>query len=40
MDRDRLRGVLSTAVAFSLQAIGQQHAPPANAAIILCSESL
>lgn len=33
-------GVLSTAVAFSLQAIGQQHVPPANAAIILSSESL
>lgn len=33
-------GILSTAVAFSLQAIGQQHVPPANAAIILSSESL
>jgi drug/metabolite transporter (DMT)-like permease len=27
-------------VAFSLQAIGQQHVPPSNAAIILSSESL
>ena len=33
-------GVLSTAVAYSLQAIGQQHVPPANAAIILSAESL
>lgn len=33
-------GLLSTAVAFTLQAIGQQHLPPANAAIILSSESL
>lgn len=33
-------GVLSTAVAFTLQAIGQQHVPPANAAIILSAESL
>ncbi|WP_052731648.1 DMT family transporter [Devosia geojensis] len=33
-------GILSTAVAFSLQAIGQQHVPPANAAIVLSSESL
>lgn len=32
--------VLSTAVAFTLQAIGQQHVPPANAAIILSAESL
>lgn len=32
--------ILSTAVAYSLQAIGQQHVPPANAAIILSSESL
>lgn len=33
-------GVLSTAVAFTLQAIAQQHVPPANAAIILSAESL
>jgi drug/metabolite transporter (DMT)-like permease len=33
-------GILSTAVAYSLQAIGQQHVPPANAAIILSAESL
>ena len=33
-------GVLSTAVAFTFQAIGQQHVPPANAAIILSAESL
>lgn len=33
-------GIMSTAVAFSLQAIGQQHVPPSNAAIILSSESL
>ena len=33
-------GVFSTAVAFSLQAIGQQYVPPANAAIILSAESL
>lgn len=33
-------GVLSTAVAYSLQAIGQQYVPPANAAIILSAESL
>ena len=32
--------VLSTAVSFTLQAIGQQHVPPANAAIILSAESL
>ena len=32
--------VLSTAVAFTLQAIGQQYVPPANAAIILSAESL
>lgn len=32
--------VLSTAVGFTLQAIGQQHVPPANAAIILSAESL
>lgn len=33
-------GILSTAVAFTLQAIGQQYVPPANTAIILSSESL
>lgn len=33
-------GVLSTGVAFTLQAIGQQYVPPANAAIILSAESL
>lgn len=33
-------GMLSTAVGFTLQAIGQQHVPPANAAIILSAESL
>jgi len=33
-------GVLSTGVAFTLQAIGQQYVPSANAAIILSSESL
>ena len=33
-------GILSTAVAFSMQAIGQQYVPPANAAIILSAESL
>lgn len=33
-------GVLSTAVAFTLQAIGQVHVPPANAAIILSGEAL
>lgn len=32
--------VLSTGVAFTLQAIGQQYVPPANAAIILSAESL
>lgn len=32
--------VLSTAVAFTFQAIGQQHVPAANAAIILSAESL
>lgn len=32
--------VLSTAVGFTLQAIGQQHVPAANAAIILSAESL
>lgn len=33
-------GILSTAVAFSLQAIGQRHVPSSNAAIILSNESL
>jgi drug/metabolite transporter (DMT)-like permease len=33
-------GVMSTAIAFTLQAIGQQYVPPANAAIILSAESL
>lgn len=33
-------GVLSTAVAFTFQAIGQQYVPPANAAVILSAESL
>ena len=32
--------ILSTAVAFTFQAIGQQYVPPANAAIILSAESL
>ena len=33
-------GIMSTAVAFTLQAIAQQHVPAANAAIILSAESL
>jgi drug/metabolite transporter (DMT)-like permease len=33
-------GVFSTGIAFTLQAIGQQHIPSANAAIILSAESL
>jgi drug/metabolite transporter (DMT)-like permease len=33
-------GVLSTAIAFTLQAIGQQYVPAANAAIILSAEAL
>ena len=33
-------GLLSTAVAYTLQAIAQQHVPPSNAAIVLSSESL
>jgi drug/metabolite transporter (DMT)-like permease len=33
-------GVGSTAIAFTLQAIGQQYVPPANAAIILSGEAL
>jgi len=33
-------GVLATALAFTMQAIGQQYVPPANAAIILSAESL
>jgi drug/metabolite transporter (DMT)-like permease len=32
--------VFSTAISFTFQAIGQQHVPPANAAIILSAESL
>lgn len=33
-------GLVSTAIAFTLQAVGQLHVPPANAAIILSAESL
>lgn len=33
-------GVMSTALAFTLQAIAQQHVPAANAAIVLSAESL
>ena len=33
-------GIFSTGIAFTLQAIGQQYVPSANAAIILSSESL
>lgn len=33
-------GIMSTAVAFTLQAIAQQHVPSANAAIVLSAESL
>lgn len=33
-------GLMSTALAFTLQAIAQQHVPAANAAIILSAESL
>jgi len=33
-------GIFSTAIAFTLQAIGQVYVPPANAAIILSGESL
>lgn len=33
-------GLLSTALAFTLQAIAQQHVPAANAAIVLSAESL
>jgi drug/metabolite transporter (DMT)-like permease len=32
--------ICSTAIGFTFQAIGQQHVPPANAAIILSAESL
>ena len=32
--------VFSTAISFTLQAMGQQYVPPANAAIILSAESL
>jgi drug/metabolite transporter (DMT)-like permease len=33
-------GIFATAVAFTLQAVGQRYLPPANAAIILSAESL
>lgn len=33
-------GLFSTAIAFTLQAVGQMHVPPANAAIILSGEAL
>lgn len=33
-------GILSTAVAYTLQAIGQRYVPPSNAAIILSTEAL
>lgn len=33
-------GVVSTGIAFTLQAVGQMHVPPANAAIILSGEAL
>ncbi len=33
-------GILSTAIAFTLQAVGQMKVPPANAAIIMSGESL
>lgn len=33
-------GLISTAIAFTLQAVGQMHVPPANAAIILSGEAL
>ena len=33
-------GLLSVGVAFTLQVIGQRHAPPADAAIVLSSETL
>ncbi|MEO8684834.1 MAG: DMT family transporter [Devosia sp.] len=33
-------GIFSTGIAFTLQAIGQQHVPAANAAIVLSSEAL
>jgi len=33
-------GLVSTAIAFTLQAVGQIHVPPANAAIILSGEAL
>jgi drug/metabolite transporter (DMT)-like permease len=33
-------GILSTAVAFTLQAIAQQYVPPSNSAIVLSAESL
>ncbi len=33
-------GIFSTAIAFTLQAVGQVHVPPANAAIVLSGEAL
>lgn len=33
-------GLVATAIGFTLQAIGQRHVPPANAAIILSGEAL
>ncbi len=33
-------GIVSTGIAFTLQAVGQMHVPPANAAIILSGEAL
>lgn len=33
-------GVVSTAVAFTLQIFGQRHVPPANAALIMSSEAI
>ena len=40
LDPAALPAAFSTGVAFTLQAIGQQYVPPANAAIILSSEAL
>jgi drug/metabolite transporter (DMT)-like permease len=33
-------GIFSTAIAFTLQAVAQQHAPPADAAVILSMEAV
>ena len=33
-------GVLSVGVAFTLQVVGQRHAPPSDAAIVLSSETV